>query len=199
MIFCLGIDSQIGLVETVITFVKDTVKDAGINLSPTMVTILTCFAGFILGIPCVTDAGYYWVTFLWDYGNFVSLFVIAGMSLLGVSVMAGYNWLNQASMKVCDKVVNPVLLFIWRFVDPVVFIVLFGVSIASLIPYPTTLGFHGEGTGYFPPWAQVLSVMLNYFPILVIIFALCCPPKYIPFLKEESNDDSLELSSKYLA
>ena len=194
MIFCLGIDTQIGLVEAVITFFKDVVKDADLNISPITVTILTCFLCFVLGIPCVTDAGFYWVTFLWDYGNFVSLFVIAGMSLLGVTWMAGRDWINKASLKVHQKAVNPFLLFFWRFVDPVVYVILLGVSIASLIPYPTTLGFHGEGTGYFPLWAQVLSGLLNYFPVLVIVFALCFPPKWLPFLREDVK--SLELSAR---
>ena len=197
MIFCLGIDSQLGLVETVITFVKDNVKDTGIKLPSSVITMLTCFVGFIFGLSCVTDAGYYWVTFLWDYGNFVSLFVIAGLSLVGAGWMAGSQWLNEVSVHLLQKKVNPVLLFMWRFVDPVIFVVLFGVSIAALIPYPKTLGFHGEGTGAFPLWAQVLSVLLNYSPVLLMVFALCFPPKWLPFLKStaSSNLENIELTS----
>jgi len=197
MIFCLGIDSQLGLVETVITFVKDNVKDTGIKLPSSVITMLTCFVGFLFGLPCVTDAGYYWVTFLWDYSAFVGLFAAAAVSLIGSGWVVGTQFLNEVSVHLREKKVNPVLLFMWRFVDPVIFTVLFGVGIAALIPYPTALGYHGEGTGAFPLWAQVLSVLLNYLPVLVVVFAVCFPPKWLPFLKSaaSSNLENIEISS----
>lgn len=132
MIITLGIDTQIGVTEAVITFAKETRLSN--YMSGPWITFLTCLVGFLLSLPCTTDAGFYWVTLLWDYGNYMSMFIVAGMSLVGSSWIAGVEWHNQASRELRGgKRENPLFLFMWRFLNPLACLALFGIALAGLI------------------------------------------------------------------
>jgi len=194
MVFFLGINTQIGVVQAVITFFKD----AQVGHSRSWLTgVLVCSLGFVLGIPCVTNAGYYWTLMMWEYGNYASMFVIACMVLVGASWVAGTKWHDQASKMLRGKGDNPLLVFLWRFIDPVICVVLLVATIISQIPFPKTLGYHGEGTGIYPEWAQVISILLNYSPILVVLFGLVLPlpsrwtPKREPGPSESFENQTL--------
>ena len=55
MIITLGIDTQIGVAEAVITFAKET--KAGERLSKRgtwIVTVIVCIVGWLLSLPCTT-------------------------------------------------------------------------------------------------------------------------------------------------
>lgn len=79
MIATLGIDTQIGVAEACITFVKELrLGDRG-TLSQPAAVVVVCTVGWLLSLITTTDAGYYWVTLLWDYGNYLSMFIVAGL------------------------------------------------------------------------------------------------------------------------
>jgi len=178
MIVTLGIDTQIGVTESVITFVKE--LPVFKSWSGPWVTVFTCLVGFGLSLPCTTDAGYYYVTLLWDYGNFMSMFIVAGCSILGSAYLAGINWHHRASQELRGKGENPLLLFWWRSVCPILCFALFGVALVGLIPYPTSLGYFGPGTGGFPTWAQVVSGVLNFGPSLLVVIGVALPGCALP-------------------
>jgi SNF family Na+-dependent transporter len=106
MIVTLGIDTQIGVTEAVITFAKET--SLSNYMSSPMITVLTCLVGFLVSLPCTTDAA------------------------------------------------------------------LFGIALAGLIPYPTTLA-----GGVFPLWGQILSGILNFGPSLIVLVGLAIPPVWL--------------------
>ncbi len=178
MICTLGIDTQIGVTEAVITFVKET--PWGARLPGPAVTVVTCAVGWLLSLPCTTNAGYYWVTLLWDYGNYMSMFIVAALSLVGSSWIAGTQWHHKASLALRGKAKeNPVLLFMWRFWCPLVCLVLFALACVGLSPYPQALGAHGEGTGIFPVGFQVFSCLINFGPAFIAAVALAIPPAWL--------------------
>ena len=79
LIATLGIDTQIGVAEACITFVKELrLGDRG-TLSQPAAVVVVCTVGWVLSLITTTDAGYYWVTLLWDYGNYLSMFIVAGL------------------------------------------------------------------------------------------------------------------------
>jgi len=169
MIITLGIDTQIGVTEAVITFAKETPLLAR---APTWaVTVLTCVSFWALSLPCTTDAGYFWVTLLWDYGNFMSMFIVAGFGLLGSCYFAGLGWHNHASELLRGKRENWFLLFFWRVVNPILCFALFGISAVSISPYPTSLA-----NGVLPLGGQVLSGFMNFAPAVLTVLAILIPP-----------------------
>lgn len=117
------------------------------------------------------------MTLLWDYGNWMSMFIVAGLSVIGSSFFAGIKWNEEAmkSLGVKREYVHGVL----RHLAYLVCFVLFGIAAWGLSPYPTTNGAHGEGTGIFPTWAQVLSGLINFGPAFIAIVALVVPPAWI--------------------
>ena len=172
MIATLGIDTQIGVAEACITFVKELHfgRDRR-NLSQPAAVVVVCTVGWLLSLITTTDAGYYYVTLLWDYGNYLSMFMVAGLSLVGSSWVAGRRWHNDASLALRGKAESPVLVALW-WVIPALLACLLGIAVAGLVPYPATNGPHGDGTGTFPLWGQILSGVLNFGPGLIAVAAL---------------------------
>jgi len=194
-LIALGVDSQVGNVETVVTFLKD----SGLPLPRWLIGVIVCFSGFLLSIPMVCDSGYYWVTLMWDYGNYLSMFAISGLTMVLVGWVLGPAWVQRASQEIRGKKMSPIFPFFWRFVDPVICTALFVIGTVALVPYPSTLG-QGSATSPFPPWAQAFSIVINYGPVILMLLALAVPARYLPFTPKgrsssSAADSVLELSS----
>lgn len=56
-IYLLGIDSQIGIMESLLTYIKDSLEEAGRRVNEPLVVTLTCCALFVCSLPLCTDAG----------------------------------------------------------------------------------------------------------------------------------------------
>ena len=125
-------------------------------------------------------AGYYWTTLFWDYGCYVSLFTVGGMTVVGAGWFLGYAWLDAASREMRGKPIPLALVVCWKYVDPALCAALMVVSIWGLVPYPDTLGFHGEGTGAFPPPAQAFSLFINFLPTAIVVFGCAFPARWLP-------------------
>ena len=194
-LIALGVDSQVGNVETVVTFIKD----SGLPLPRWLIGVVVCITGFLLSIPMVCDSGYFWVTLLWDFGNYLSMFAISGLTMVLVGWVLGPAWVQQASQEMRGTKMTPIFPFFWRFVDPIICAALFIIGTVALVPYPSTLG-QGSAASPFPTWAQVFSIVINYGPTALMLLALAVPARYLPFIpkgrrRSIAADSVLELSS----
>lgn len=195
-LICLGVDSQVGNVETVVTFLMD----SGMPLPRWLTSLSVCVLGFLISIPLVTSAGYYWVEILWNYGNYLSMFIISGLTMVLVGWVLGPAWIQQASQEMRGKPMSKVFVFFWRFVDPIICAALFVIGIIALVPYPNTLG-KGSIESPFPRWAQIFSIVINFGPTVLMLLAFLIPARWLPFIPKHSSqrlagtDAVLELSS----
>ena len=110
----------------------------------------------------------------------MSLFTVGGMTVVGAGWFLGYAWLDQASREMRGKPIPLALVVCWKYVDPALCAALMVVSIWGLVPYPDTLGFHGEGTGAFPPPAQAFSLFVNFLPTAIVVFGCAFPARWLP-------------------
>ncbi|XP_069068647.1 sodium- and chloride-dependent neutral and basic amino acid transporter B(0+)-like [Pleurodeles waltl] len=169
MLFTLGLDSQFATIETITTAIQDAypqlMKRMRIPITAGICTIL-----FFLGLPCVTQAGIYWVN-LTDYFTGGWGLLIAGvLELMGVCWIYGANtfiqdiemmlgkkhWIFWLWWRVC-----------WYFISPVLLAVIFVWSLVTFDP-PT------YGTYVYPRWGIALGWLMIIFcimwiPLLAII------------------------------
>ncbi|XP_023241689.1 sodium- and chloride-dependent glycine transporter 1-like isoform X4 [Centruroides sculpturatus] len=84
MLFTLGVDSQFGLVENLLTSISDEFPKLGRRKKALCLAL--CLLCFLLGIPCVTRGGQYVVSVMDEYGGGSALVLVA------VFECAGFCW-----------------------------------------------------------------------------------------------------------
>mmetsp|Transcript_90739 Transcript_90739/g.228209 ORF Transcript_90739/g.228209 Transcript_90739/m.228209 type:complete len:619 (+) Transcript_90739:86-1942(+) len=175
MLFCLGIDSQFAMVESVMTVLIDSNLTGG--LSKPVLAGIVCGVSALLGLVFMTKGGIYWFTFFDYYTCVASIFFVCLMECVGLM------WVNKGTWpSFKDKVKEHVgrdLGMIWevlyKFVDPVIIIGLLAMSLATfdLMGARKSKRFP-EGSGYLPEWSIWLGWLMGLMPILVfpVFYAL---------------------------
>ncbi|PIO06880.1 hypothetical protein AB205_0059930 [Aquarana catesbeiana] len=175
MLLALGLDSQFALIV---------MKKLRIPLTTAICAVL-----FLLGLPCVTQAGIYWVNLIDSFCGGWALLFAAVLELVAVIWIYGGNrvildiemmlgkkhWIFWLWWRVC-----------WYFVSPVL---LAAILIWSLVTYEAT----GYGGVVYPKWAIILGFLMVVFcliwiPVIAIVkvvqakgnifqrIASCCRP-----------------------
>uniref|UniRef100_A0A8C4NIG2 Uncharacterized protein n=1 Tax=Eptatretus burgeri TaxID=7764 RepID=A0A8C4NIG2_EPTBU len=86
MLIFLGLDSQFAMVEVAVMFVMDSNAPFlhGILHRKEIVVFMICFAGFLLGLPMVTQAGIYFFQLVDHHSSIVTLVFIAFFEVIAV-------------------------------------------------------------------------------------------------------------------
>jgi len=170
MLFCLGIDSQFAMVESVMTVLTDAKVGHGMR-KPALAGIV-CGVSLLIGLIFVTKGGIYWFN-LFDYYTCVAaIFFVCLMECVGLmwcdkatwpmfkdQVKEHTGWNLGAACEACFKFVSPCLL-----------LGLFGLSFGSFdimgaresVRYP-------DGAGYFPEWSIYLGWFMGLLPLTAFI------------------------------
>ncbi|XP_061778570.1 sodium- and chloride-dependent neutral and basic amino acid transporter B(0+) isoform X2 [Nerophis ophidion] len=150
MLLTVGLDSQFG----------------GIAFTSKHATLTMTASGFLylLGLPCVTQAGIYWVTLIDQFVASWVLLILALLEILGVVYIYGGNrFIMDAEMMLGQK--NTSYWFWWRvcwfFISPGVILVILIWSLLTFTP-PT------YGTVHYPVWALALGWCMVAFILLWI-------------------------------
>ncbi|CAL1535874.1 unnamed protein product [Lymnaea stagnalis] len=169
MLLTLGLDSQFGMYETVISGISD-VFPRFLRKQKTNFTLLMCAIGFLLGIPQCTHAsthalccgGIRVLTLMNDYSGSYNLLFIALLEIICLFYVYGVkNFRCDVEMMTGSK---PSYLWVamWTVVTPLA--VLF-IIVINAIQY-TPSSYDGKN---FPDWAEGLGWMMVTVPLAVIL------------------------------
>ncbi|XP_077984247.1 sodium- and chloride-dependent glycine transporter 1-like [Glandiceps talaboti] len=159
MLCAVGLSSQVVIIETVITAVKDEFDTVG-KLARRYKYLLPCsICGvlFLLGLPMVTEGGVYWVTLVDTYVIIMSAVPIAMIEIIVISCIYGIRRLLR-DVKAMVGVWTPIYwycLYITT-IGPMIFapFLLLGVLIYTFIDYQPLPGY--------PYWADpVIAWMIT--------------------------------------
>uniref|UniRef100_A0A8D3BTL1 Solute carrier family 6 member 14 n=1 Tax=Scophthalmus maximus TaxID=52904 RepID=A0A8D3BTL1_SCOMX len=143
MIFMVGLDSQFTMIgETTIYHLRS--KRAYVNIG-------TCVVVFLLGLPCVTRAGIYWVNLLDQLAGSWVLLCLCLMEIIGFCYVYGANCLiKDIEMMIGKKSVCFWLWWktCWLFITPFIVVVILFWSLTS--PSFT------NGDVQYPAWGMTL-------------------------------------------
>jgi len=175
MIFCLGLDSQFAMVESVMTVISD--SKVFPRMTKPQLAGLVCGVSFLIGLIFMTRGGIYWFT-LFDYYSCVAvMFVVCMMECIGMT-WADRNILNDFVAKVKSVTGVTVGVFtevLYAYVNPILLFVLVCMCLNTVDlmgarnskPFP-------EGSGYLPVWSIYVGWSLGLAPIVVgaIVFLM---------------------------
>ncbi|XP_044161506.1 sodium- and chloride-dependent neutral and basic amino acid transporter B(0+)-like [Bufo gargarizans] len=169
MLLALGLDSQFALIETITTAIQDAFPKI-MKKMRILVTAAVCVVLFLLGIPCVTQAGIYWVILIDSFcGGWAILFAAVlelvaliwiyggNRVILDIEMMIGKkHWIFWLWWKAC-----------WYFVSPVLLAV---ILVWSLVTFEAP---KNNGVDY-PKWGVTMGFLMVVFcliwiPIIAVV------------------------------
>uniref|UniRef100_A0A3Q3LBR8 Transporter n=1 Tax=Mastacembelus armatus TaxID=205130 RepID=A0A3Q3LBR8_9TELE len=151
MLFTVGLDSQFAGIEVITTCLLDAFPKT-FKTKRALLTITTCAILYFLGLPCVTQAGIYWVTLIDQYVASWVLLILALLEIIGVCYIYGGNrFIKDIEMMLGNKSFTFWLWWraCWFFISPCIIVILVWSLMAFTPP--------SYGTVPFPAWGLALG------------------------------------------
>ncbi|XP_066287463.1 sodium- and chloride-dependent glycine transporter 2-like [Branchiostoma lanceolatum] len=188
MLLTLGLDSQFAVLEALVTGIVDEFPRR-LRSKKMFIVLGMCAIGFLLGLPLVTQGGFYLLQLMDNYSGTFSLLVVAIVECVVVGWVYGCDrFLDDISMMIGSR---PCLWWkiCWKFLTPLslLFILIFQFTVYS----PTKYGAY-----MYPVWAEVLGWCMVGVAVLMLpavaLYKVCCAKgtlyERVSFLVEPSWD-----------
>uniref|UniRef100_A0A914XJA4 Transporter n=1 Tax=Plectus sambesii TaxID=2011161 RepID=A0A914XJA4_9BILA len=162
MLAILGIDSQVCMLEGLITALEDKFPIILGRYKKFSLAIL-CLILFLLSTPMITYAGTYWLTLIDAYGaSGIALLFVVFFEVIGLAWGFGVHRIAFAMEDMIGYKPKVFWSVVWKYTAPAITLVLFFMCIFKYQPltYP-------NGTEY-PTWAGVFGIFLSLASMVVI-------------------------------
>ncbi|XP_041377521.1 sodium- and chloride-dependent glycine transporter 2-like isoform X2 [Gigantopelta aegis] len=139
MLFTLGLDSEFGLMETVLTCIQD--EFPKLRKYKSIMCVVLGVICFVLALPCICPGGDYVVSIMADYGADFSVLVVASCECVGIMWVYGVRkFLKDVEYMLGKKPsVWPYWVFCWAVISPLGITLMF---VYRMVQYkPHTVGF----------------------------------------------------------
>uniref|UniRef100_A0A3B4YXJ5 Transporter n=1 Tax=Stegastes partitus TaxID=144197 RepID=A0A3B4YXJ5_9TELE len=163
MLLTVGLDSQFAAIEVITTCLLDAFPKT-LKSKRAIVTILMCVIVFLLGLPCVTRAGIYWVTLIDQFVASWVMLILALMEIIGFCYIYGVNrFIKDIEMMIGKRSFCFWLWWraCWFFLTPSIIVVILVWSLATFVP-PT------YGKVQYPAWGLALGWCMVAFILIWI-------------------------------
>ncbi|XP_069571836.1 sodium- and chloride-dependent neutral and basic amino acid transporter B(0+) [Brachyistius frenatus] len=168
MLLMVGLDSQFAGIEVLTTCLLDAFPKIFKSKRALLTIAISCIL-YLLGLPCVTRAGIYWVTLM---DQFVASWVLLVLALLEVAAVAyiygGNRFIKDIEMMLGNK--SSAFWLWWRacwfFFSPCIIALILGWSLVTFVP-PT------YGKVPYPDWGIALgwcmvAFILIWIPVVAV-------------------------------
>ncbi|XP_020339729.1 sodium- and chloride-dependent neutral and basic amino acid transporter B(0+) [Oncorhynchus kisutch] len=173
MLLTLGLDSQFAGIEVISTCLQDAFPER-FKSKRSIISVGTCAILFLLGLPCVTQAGIYWVTLMDQFCAGFVLLIAALLELVGIFYFYGGNrFIKDIEMMIGTR--SSLFWLWWRacwfFITPAVITVILVWSLLTFRP-------PSYGTVQYPAWGVALgwcmiAFCLIWIPLVAVWKILC--------------------------
>ncbi|XP_075966787.1 sodium- and chloride-dependent neutral and basic amino acid transporter B(0+) isoform X2 [Anarhichas minor] len=161
MLLTVGLDSQFAGIEVITTCLLDSFPKI-FKSKRALLTITTSSILYLLGLPCVTRAGIYWVTLIDQFAASWVLLCLVLLEIIGVCYIYGGNrFIKDIEMMIGKKSFTFWLWWraCWFFICPCVIVVILIWSLMTFTP-------PSYGGVPFPVWGLVLGWCIAVFMLL---------------------------------
>ncbi|XP_024127002.2 sodium- and chloride-dependent neutral and basic amino acid transporter B(0+) [Oryzias melastigma] len=168
MLLTVGLDSQFAGIEVLTTCLVDAFPKY-FKSKRGIVTVATCSILYLLGLPCVTRAGIYWVTLIDQFAATWVMMLLVVLEIIGIVFIYGGNrFIKDIEMMLGKKSFAFWLWWraCWFFISPCIILVILGWSIATFSP-PTYGKVQYPGWGLALGWSLVAFVLI-WIPVVAL-------------------------------
>ncbi|XP_075880481.1 sodium- and chloride-dependent neutral and basic amino acid transporter B(0+) [Nelusetta ayraudi] len=168
MLLTVGLDSQFTSIEVITTSLQDSFPQV-FKSKRILLTFATCAVLYLLGLPCVTRAGIYWVTLIDQFAaSWVVLFLVL-LEIIGFCYIYGGNRLiKDLEMMLGEKSCTFWLWWraCWFCISPCIIMVILVWSLMTLTP-PSYAGIKPPVWGMAVGWCMA-SFILVWIPLVAL-------------------------------
>ncbi|KAH9489778.1 Sodium- and chloride-dependent glycine transporter 2 [Bulinus truncatus] len=163
MLFTVGLDSQFGMFETIISSLIDEFPQKLRNRK-TVITAVACVVEFLLGLTCITQGGIYVLQIMDWYCASFSLMLISMTECLALAWAYGVDNLIRDIVLMTGKKPHWWWKHMWRFVTPTVITFIWIFSVVTLGPVT-------YGPSYkYPNWSIIFGWIVGVVSVIPIPF-----------------------------
>ncbi|XP_012555642.1 sodium- and chloride-dependent transporter XTRP3A [Hydra vulgaris] len=173
MLVMLGVDTQFGMLEGVVTPILDSKLLYRTKHRTKIITGLVCFVMFVLSFSMVQNTGNYWLQLFENYCSGVPLMTVALLECFAVSYVYGIEKFSSDILYMTNKKPRQMWIFCWKFLSPCIIVIVLVFSIydysCNAATYQVWNKLQGKiESALLPPWSIFLSLMLLLFSIMFI-------------------------------
>lgn len=169
MFFLVGLDTQFGMVETVVSGLTDYYPNH-LRKHGTLTALVVCVVFFLLGLPMASQGGIYMFELINWYSCWISLMLVGVFECVAVAYFYGVRrFTNDIRRMIADytwmkPIVTPLLYWYsscWLVITPsiIVFISVFGM--VNYVPV-----YFGDYV--YPKWSEMLGWLMAVVPLFTI-------------------------------
>ncbi|XP_078365123.1 sodium- and chloride-dependent transporter XTRP3A-like [Oculina patagonica] len=171
MLITVGIDTEFGMLEGVVTPVID------LKLFPKLkkeyLSGIICLVSCLMGLPLVQYSGEYWLQLIDSYCSGIPLLIIALVECIAICFIYGIDRFSDDIKYMTNKPPRFIWRWCWKIISPVTIFVVLSMSIKSMSEstpqYTIWDGTQGKGIQTpYPPWAKFLAILLTLVSIFFI-------------------------------
>jgi len=175
MLLSLGVGSQIGILEGVISMLFDHPKLKYVK-KPILVGVVVV-GSYMVGLLFVTGSGEYWLT-LFDTFGATGLTIIALVEIICVMYVYGHKRFSDDIETMTGYRPGLYWQIMWRFVSPSVMTIIVTSSVYSMFKkYPTYTAWNKEKASTeelaYPGWSLAIAALLSVASLIPILIGLC--------------------------
>jgi len=167
MILTLGMDSQFGMMETVLTGIVD-IFPRYLRKHKACFTLVVCSIGFVLGIPMCLQGGGRVLSLMNNYSGSYNLMIVALFEIIALCFVYGVkNFRMDIEMMLGEKSFSWWLYWLvcWVIVTPIAVLFIVIVSASQYVP-STYNGVQIEG------WAEGIGWLMVVAPLAAMVFVM---------------------------
>uniref|UniRef100_A0A8D3EBU9 Transporter n=1 Tax=Scophthalmus maximus TaxID=52904 RepID=A0A8D3EBU9_SCOMX len=168
MLLTVGLDSQFAGIEVIVTCLLDAFPKI-FKHKRALLTTSACAIVYLLGLPCVTQAGIYWVTLVDQFVASWVLLVLALLEIIGICYIYGGNrFIKDIEMMLGSKSFAFWLWWrvCWFFISPSIIVVILVWSLMTFKP-PFYGGVQFPVWGLALGWCMVVFILL-WIPVVAV-------------------------------
>lgn len=165
MLLSIGIGSQIAMFQTLTSAFID--EFDSLKKKKLLLTATLCLAEFLLGIPCITNGGIYYLQIMDWYSSTFSLMILSFTELVVISWVYGVHRFYKDIQLMLGFLPPTWWRILWQFITPAIILFVLGFSI--VIHTPVTYGdYQYPGWAVGIGWIYALVSMIPL-PLIAII------------------------------
>jgi SNF family Na+-dependent transporter len=187
-LFCLGIDSQFAMVESVMTVLHDAGIGAGIPKA--QFTAIICGVSWFIGVILFcSGAGVYWFNLFDYYTCAIALFFVTLAECIGVAWQENtWNYFTRQIKHWTGRAFPEWTLYVYKFLNPFLISILIFISLVDTTKFKLNVDLMGAlsstafdtdtnpGGGYLPPWSIGAGWFLGLLPVAGACYGFFAPP-----------------------
>ncbi|XP_015780280.1 PREDICTED: sodium- and chloride-dependent transporter XTRP3-like [Acropora digitifera] len=176
MLITVGIDTEFGMLEGVVTPVID--QKLFPKLKKEYISGLVCLVCCLLGLPLVQYSGEYWVQLFINYCSGIPLLIIALVECIAISYVYGIDRFSDDIKYMTNKPPRFIWRWCWKFVSPVSIFAVLAMSIRGMSKdAPSYNTWDGEKVieeeDDFERKQMTMTVQSTMFSLLVHLMVTC--------------------------